>query len=29
MGIPGEEFGNRLGRQARRFGVEILQGFIL
>lgn len=24
-GIPGAEFGDRLGRQARRFGVEILQ----
>lgn len=25
QGIPGAEFGDRLGRQARRFGVEILQ----
>ena len=25
QGIPGAEFGERLGRQARRFGVEILQ----
>lgn len=24
-GIPGAEFGDRLGRQARRFGVEIMQ----
>lgn len=24
-GIPGAEFGDRLGKQARRFGVEILQ----
>jgi thioredoxin reductase (NADPH) len=25
QGIPGAEFGDRLGRQARRFGVEIMQ----